>query len=257
MKNRETKRVRLTLDEREVEVEANTTVLETAKRHGIRIPTLCYHPALRPSGSCKVCTVEMETPTGRRALMLACVLRAKEGMKVRTTGEAVDRARRKAFHRLLALAPHADGIRRLAEAHGIDLGPRPDGCIRCRLCLRVCKEIVGPAALEMQTVDGHDFVMPLEGRCIGCGTCANICPTGAIRLEDRNEVRTIRIREELIGRHPLQRCEGCGSLFATPRFLDHVHDRVSPHPDLKEHHAYCPTCAKLFSKRIRVYNNRK
>ena len=86
---------------------------------------------------------------------------------------------------------------------------------------------------------------------VGCGTCVNICPTEAIHLEDKESVRTISIRGEVIGRHVLQRCEACGKLFATERFLKHVKERVTPHPDVKEHHQYCPTCAKLFSDRVK------
>lgn len=257
MENHSRPMVSLTIDGQTIEIEADTTVLEAARKHGIRIPTLCYHPALRPSGACRVCAVAVESQTGRQMIMLSCVLKAKAGMVVRTTGEGVDRARIQAFRKLLTLAPQAQRIRDLATAHGIDIGPQPDGCIRCRLCIRVCKEIVGPAALEMAQRDGHDYVVPIEGQCIGCGTCANLCPTGAIRLADRGNVRTITIRDETIGQHPLQRCEGCGSLFATPRFLDHIQRRVAPHTDLKTHHTYCPTCSKLFSDRVRMAGKHK
>ena len=67
-----------------------------------------------------------------------------------------------------------ESVRELATAWNVDLGPRPDGCIRCRLCIRVCKEIVGPGALVMHKRDGISLVEPIEGRCIGCGTCFSI-----------------------------------------------------------------------------------
>jgi len=150
----------------------------------------------------------------------------------------------------------AKNIIALAKSYGIDPGPPPDGCVRCRLCIRVCKEIVGPAALKMEKRDGMNYVVPIEGLCIGCGTCANICPTKVIAVEDKESMRTISIRDEVIGRHPLERCEGCGKLFATPRFLDHIHKRTAGHTDVKAHHNYCPTCAKLFSDRIRSFSER-
>ena len=92
--------------------------------------------------------------------------------------------------------------------------------------------------------------------CIGCGTCVNICPTDVIRLEDSENVRTLSIRDEIIGKHPLERCEGCGKLFATSRFLEHIHHRTAAHIDTKAHHRYCPTCTKLFSDRIETFKKR-
>ena len=248
---------RITIDDREYEVEEGLTVLEVARSNGLEIPTLCYHPSLKPSGSCRLCAVEMAgRASGRPITMLACILKVKEGMSVKTQSEAVERARKRAFQNLLKLAPQAEKIIELAYAYDVDPGPPPDGCVRCRLCIRVCKEIVGPGALKMEKRDGVNFVVPIEGRCIGCGTCANICPTDVILVEDHDNARTISIRHEIIGKHPLERCEGCGKLYATPKFLDHIHQRTVSHTDTKTHHHYCPTCTKLFSDRIKTFEKR-
>ncbi len=249
--------VTITIDEREYEAEKDTSVLEIAKKHNIPIPTLCYHPSLRPSGSCRLCAVEVPgRSSGRQVTMLACVLKVKDGLMIKTQGEAVNRARTRAFRNMLQMAPQAKKIIELAKSYDIDPGPPPDGCVRCRLCVRVCKEIVGPGALKMEKRDGLNYVAPLEGLCIGCGTCANICPTDVIIVEDNNNVRTISIRNEVIGKHPLERCEGCGKQYATPKFLNHIHERTSSHTDVKTHHNYCPTCAKLFSDRIKTFSDR-
>ncbi|MFO7688354.1 MAG: 2Fe-2S iron-sulfur cluster-binding protein [Desulfobacterales bacterium] len=249
--------IHITIDGKEYKAEAKQSLMEVLKANGIRIPTLCYHPALKPSGSCKLCAVEVPGRTaGRELTMLACTLRVEEGMEIRTTGQLVERARNRAFANLLQMAPQAEAIVALAQSFGVDVGSPPDGCIRCRLCIRVCEEIVGPGALKMQQRNGRNFVVPIENRCIGCGTCANICPTRVIKVEDRDNVRTISIRDEVIGKHPLERCEGCGRLFATSKFLDHIHRRTVAHPDVKTHHQYCPTCAKLFSDRIKSVGDR-
>ena len=245
------------MDDRPLEAEEGSTVLETARRYGIQLPTLCYHPSLRPSGACKLCAVEMTAKTGRSLAMLACILKVKEGLQVRTEGALVYQARLKAFQSLLQMAPQSTDIRDLARKFQVDLGPPPDGCVRCRLCIRVCKEVVGSAALQMAKRGGKNYVIPIEGRCIGCGTCGNLCPTGAIRVEDLENVRTILIRDEVIGRHPLERCEGCGKRFATPKYLALIAQRrTNDHPDVKEHHTYCPTCSKLFSNRITTISAR-
>ena len=249
--------IHIIIDGKKYDAEANQSVLKVLKANGIRIPTLCYHPALKPSGSCKLCAVEVPSrATGRKMAMLSCILKVKDGMEIRTTGELVERARTRAFKNLLQMAPQAETIVALAKSFGIAVGSPPDGCIRCRLCIRVCKEIVGPGALKMEQRNGQNFVVPTENLCIGCGTCANICPTRVIKVEDLENVRTISIRDEVIGRHPLERCEGCGRLFATPKFLEHIHRRTVAHPDVKTHHKYCPTCAKLFSDRIKSVSDR-
>jgi bidirectional [NiFe] hydrogenase diaphorase subunit len=199
-----------------------------------------------------LCAVEVRGRTGRQIAMLACILKVKEGLNVNTTGPIVAAARMQAFTNLLRMAPQSSRLRGMAAEYGVDLGPPPDGCVRCRLCVRVCKDIVGAGALKMKKIDGTGFVVPEPDRCIGCGTCANICPTGAIRVEDRDNVRSVWIRDELIGRHPLERCEGCGHWFATTRFMDYIEQRTAPHPHVKETHTYCPNCAKLFSDRTRA-----
>jgi bidirectional [NiFe] hydrogenase diaphorase subunit len=241
---------RFTLDGENVEAEGGSTVLEVSRGRGISIPTLCYHPALKPSGSCKLCVVEVISRGGHPVTMLSCALKVKDGMSITTQSDLVNKARARAFRDLLHMAPQATVIRKMAEEYGVDLEPPPDGCIRCRLCVRVCKEIVGAGALKMERRHDRNLVVPAENLCIGCGTCVNICPTGVIHLEDRDGVRTLSIRDEVIGRHILERCEACGRLFATQKFITHTRERTLLHPDVKEHHLYCPTCAKLFSGRI-------
>ncbi|MGB5746834.1 MAG: 2Fe-2S iron-sulfur cluster-binding protein [Desulfobacterales bacterium] len=248
---------KITIDDHEYDAEDGMSVLQVAKANGIRIPTLCYHPSLSPSGSCRLCAVEVPgRSNGRRVTMLSCVLKVKEGMNIKTRGKAVVRARTWAFKSLLQMAPQSKAIIELARSYNIDPGPPPDGCVRCRLCIRICKEIVGPGALKMEKRDGMNYVTPIEGHCIGCATCANICPTDAIKVDDHENVRTISIRDEVIGQHPLEQCEGCGKLYATPKFLNHIHKRTSTHTDVKAHHNYCPTCAKLFSDRIMSFKDR-
>ena len=62
-----------------LEAEEGLTVLDVARKNGIHIPTLCYHPALKPSGSCKLCAVEVQNSSGRSMVLLSCVLKVKEG----------------------------------------------------------------------------------------------------------------------------------------------------------------------------------
>ena len=82
------------------------TILETARRQGIEIPTLCNDPRLEPYTSCYVCVVEVE---GMRGLQPSCSTRIYEGIHINTGTERVKRARKTALD-LLVSDHYADCI---------------------------------------------------------------------------------------------------------------------------------------------------
>lgn len=241
--------VTIVIDGNEYVVEEGLSLLKVLRAEGKNIPSLCYHPALKkPIAACKLCAVQIRAKDRPEKVALSCAIKTSAGLCVETDTDAVRQSRSQAIVQMLAFAPQSPVLLKLAADYGIEMPFQPDGCIRCLLCERVCREIVGVDALRVVKKDGRKFIVPIEGACIGCGTCANICPTQAIRIEDRENVRTISIRDEIIGIHPLERCEVCGRRFATPKFLAFTQQRTQPVPEIKEHHAYCPSCAKLFLK---------
>lgn len=241
--------INIYINNMKIEAEEGMTVLQAARQHKIPVPHLCYHPALKPSGACKLCGVEVASPTGKQTVMLSCILKVKEGLEVRTDSPLVMANREKAFNKLLALAPDSQRIRDLAAEFNVPVVAKPNGCIRCRLCVRVCNDIVKARAIKMVKTDSGPKVMPGEGACIGCGTCANLCPTKVIQVKDEGNVRTVSIKDEVISRLPLERCEACGKSYATVQFLAHVEETTDPHPHTKDLHHLCPNCAKLMSDR--------
>jgi NADH-quinone oxidoreductase subunit G len=50
---------KLTIDGREVEVEAGTTVIKAAAKLGIDVPFYCWHPRLSVAANCRMCLVEI------------------------------------------------------------------------------------------------------------------------------------------------------------------------------------------------------
>ncbi len=160
------------------------------------------------------------------------------------------RLRNTAIGNLLKLAPHSEAIHKIGREFGLTTGIIPDGCIRCRLCIRVCSEIIGAKALKMVKMEGRSYVSPSDkGECIGCLTCTNVCPTKAIRYEDDGNIRTVMVRDEIVGRHTLERCQICGKLYSTTKFLEHVKQVDADLPEEKEDHRHCPTCSKLYYRK--------
>ena len=242
--------VKITINGKEHKVEEGQRLLKVLQETDIKIPFLCFHQALTPVASCKLCAVEVKEKDKPHAVKLACAFKTKEGLDVTTESAMIQKHRNRALGRLFTMAPQSEVLMKIGAEFGITMGIIPDGCIRCRLCVRVCKEVIGARALKFVKREGRSFVVPSEkGECIGCGTCANICPTDAIKTIDKNNVRTMLVGDQIIARHPLLNCEICGKKFATPKFMKHVDHLEESHVDVKEHHDLCPTCAKLYARK--------
>ncbi len=216
--------VKLTIDNKTIEVEKGTTVLKAARQAGIHIPTLCHFEIEgikfeNKPGGCRVCMVEVE---GRRNLAPACVTECLEGMVVHTNSGRVINARRTVLELILSdhpseclTCPQSGNceLQDLAIRLGIkkqpykgeqstyrrDMSPSiirdMDKCIMCRRCENVCNNIQTVGALSavnrgfnavIATAFEDDIV---KSPCVMCGQCVAVCPTGALsEVDDTRKV---------------------------------------------------------------------
>ena len=189
----------LTINGKKVKAKANTTLLEISRKMSIPIPTLCYHPDLTPQGACRLCTVEV-TEDGKSRMVTACNYPAREGIKVETHSERVLQARRILVELLLTRCPQVPFVQNLARELGVEKSlfktenPEND-CILCGLCVRACEEVVGTKAIGFSRRGTLKKIgVPFEidsDKCIACGACEYICPTGAIKME-MDRIRKIK-----------------------------------------------------------------
>ncbi|MFC2014195.1 2Fe-2S iron-sulfur cluster-binding protein [Chloroflexota bacterium] len=237
--------VKITIDDKVVEVEEGLTILDAAMLAGINIPTICSHESLSPAGSCRLCTVEIKT-NGRFNLAAACNYPVEAGLEVKTDSEKVLEARRLTVELLLAQRPQSDKIQKLAQKLGIE-APRftlkERECILCDLCVRACHEIVGADAITFiakgkdRNIDEAVVVHSLE-KCIGCDSCAFICPTEAIKVEDIGDTRIISTPSGKL-EFKLKQCKTCGKYWAPEKQLEYIIKKQNLEPEIFD---TCPDC---------------
>ena len=187
------------------------TILEALTRNGLKVPTLCHMPDLNPTGSCRMCVVEVE---GKQNLITACSYPVEEWMKIKTHSPRVVNARKTNVELLLSNHPddclycERNGkceLQNFAEdlnvrerkftgkkdkyktdPSGSSIVRDPAKCILCGRCVRTCDEIIGAATLGYigrgnKTIIGPSFNRQINlSSCITCGQCIMSCPTGAL-----------------------------------------------------------------------------
>jgi NADH-quinone oxidoreductase subunit F len=127
---------------------------------------------------------------------------------------------------------------------------RCDLCIGCGQCQVACAEMGAEAMVlePCQRADRlvlKDFTGPAR-RCIACGACAAVCPTGAIRLSDRQGLRRMALAGAAFQELELETCGHCGQAFITAPHLQRLEASLDPAlvPFSAAGQRLCPACAR-------------
>lgn len=207
--------IKLTIDDKEVEVKKGTTILEAARQAEVDIPTLCFLKDINEVGDCRMCIVEIE---GRRGFIPSCVQKAEEGMIVHTNTPNVVDARRVILeliisnHKVECLTCTRSGnceLQDLAKKFNIrdidfpgeiieheidDISPSIvrdfSKCILCRRCVATCKNVQKIGAIDCVNRGFESCISTVGNKslndvnCTFCGQCIQSCPTGALHEKE-------------------------------------------------------------------------
>lgn len=203
---------KIKIDGNEVIAFPGETYLNAIQRAGIYVPTLCYEKELTPSGSCRLCVIEIE---GSPKLVSSCTTPVQPGASIITSNERINKSREinieliLADHPLNCMVCEKNGkctLQKLAyEYVPADKLKRFEGksktprkieqneffkldyamCIKCGKCVQVVEELQLCGVLSMQGRGFDIFPSPgfdrtfEEAGCVACGNCVAVCPVDA------------------------------------------------------------------------------
>ncbi|MDZ7860802.1 MAG: aldehyde ferredoxin oxidoreductase C-terminal domain-containing protein [Candidatus Krumholzibacteriota bacterium] len=189
-------KINITVNGKEINVEKDTFLLKVLKENGISVPTLCNHKDLTPSGTCRLCVVEIISGD-KRELVTSCNYPVRSAIKVETDSEMVKKHRKRLAEMYLGRWPNVPAIKKIAKDCGATdkekykselTDENPKACILCGRCARACAEFMQENILDFagRGIDKY-MTMPFEEvdpHCIGCRSCEYVCPTQAISIEE-------------------------------------------------------------------------
>ncbi|MDQ6975370.1 MAG: NADH-quinone oxidoreductase subunit NuoG [Mariprofundaceae bacterium] len=202
----------LFINDQEVSVPANTSILEACRQHDVDVPYFCYHPELKVAANCRMCLVEIEM-NGKRLPnpVASCCTPVNEGMKVRTQTDMLKKDRKMIMEYLLIHHPLdcpvcdqggdcklQDYTMEHSTSHGRYLEPKRrtedknlgpfvstcmTRCIHCTRCVRFAEEVSGTGDMGVLNRGDHMRIDSIVEGCLSSelsGNLAELCPVGAL-----------------------------------------------------------------------------
>lgn len=214
-----------TLDGRTIAFTPGQTILQAAMEAGHYLPYLCYHPDLKPHGSCKVCSVKI----GER-MVSSCTTQAEQGIAVESDTAQLNEERRALIQMLFVegnhfcpsceksgncqlqataydmqmMSPHYPQFfpNRPVDASHPDFLLDTNRCILCSLCVRASRDVdrKNVFGLSGRGIHTRLIVNAASGRLADTGfsaddMAAHVCPVGAILPKRRGFVVPIGQRK--------------------------------------------------------------
>jgi NADH-quinone oxidoreductase subunit G len=200
--------ISLEINNKKIEVEEGTSIIDAADQNDIYIPRFCYHKKLSVVANCRMCLVEIE---GGRKPLPACATLVNQDMKVFTQSKVALDAQRAVMEFLLINHPldcpicdqggqcelqdlamgfgHADSdyTMRKHTVASLNLGPLiatdMTRCIRCTRCIRVGTEICGEEQMGATARGVNTEIGPFIAQTVTSplsGNMIDVCPVGAL-----------------------------------------------------------------------------
>jgi NADH dehydrogenase/NADH:ubiquinone oxidoreductase subunit G len=226
--------LKVTINGKIYEAEKDEFVLEVCRRNHILVPTLCDHESLKGLGACRLCVVEVNEGGGNK-VVVSCVYPLSRDCEVFTESEKIKGIRKTILSMLKTRAPEGERLSSLCQIYGV----QPDtgrftfakaissssiegsssekrlasSCVLCGLCVQACSSLGSGAISTVGRGVGKKISTPYDepsADCVGCGSCAAVCPTRAIECIENGESRSIWGKE-----FTLLKCASCGRAFTT------------------------------------------
>ena len=200
--------ITIKVNQKEVSVNKNLTVMQACEIAGEEIPRFCYHDKLSIAGNCRMCLVEVEKAP---KLLSSCTMPLMEGMSIITNSEKVKLGRKGVMEFLLINHPldcpicdqggECD-LQDQAMYYGFDksrfsenkravenknMGPLVNTimtrCIHCTRCVRFASEVAGVPEIGMLGRGENAEITTYLEKTIDSelsGNVIDLCPVGAL-----------------------------------------------------------------------------